>query len=107
MEAIENANRWHQWSVKGTSAILTQVLDNLATKHPRGWRRLSGEDLQPFQPLVRPSSTWYSLEAASTGVGVTLSVERVRDLELRGGRVRFAGSPQDTPFPAFPLPGSK
>lgn len=102
MEPVESANRWHQWSVKGTVGVLTQVLDRLEAGHPHGWTRLRGEDLQPFQPLVRPGSAWYSLETTPADVGVTLSVERLQDLELRGGRVWFSGPPHPTPTPGIP-----
>ena len=101
MEPVESANRWHQWSVKGAGGILAQVLDCLDARRPHGWTRLRGEDLQRFQPLVRPGSAWYSLETTPAYVGVTLSVERLRDSELRGGRVWFSGPPYPTP-PGIP-----
>lgn len=95
MEAVESANRWHQWSVKGSGNVLTQVLDGLDSRCPHGWLRLRGEELQRFQP-VRSGSAWYSLETTPAYVGMTLSIEQRGDLELRGGRVRFLSDPLPT-----------
>ncbi len=89
MEAVESANRWHQWSVNGTGNVLTQVIDGLDLNCPHGWLRLRGEDLKSFQSLVRPGSAWYSLVTTSAYAGVRLSVEQRGDSELRGGRVWF------------------
>ena len=102
MEPVESANRWHRWSVKGTGEVLTRVLDSLDSKLPHGWVRLQGEDLQPFQTLVRPGSAWYSLETTPEFMGVTLCVERRGDSELRGGRVWFPGPPYPTTIPSIP-----
>jgi hypothetical protein len=102
MEPVESANRWHQWSVKGAGDVLTRVLEGLEGSRPRGWARLRGEELRPYQPLVRPGSVWYSLESTPGSVGVTLSVERLGDSELRGGRVWFSGPPSPTPTPGIP-----
>lgn len=99
MDPVESANRWHQWSAKGAGAVLTQVIDRLDATAPHEWKRLRGEELRPYQSLVRPGSAWYSLETTLFHAGVTLSVERLRDSELRGGRVWFASpsSPIETP----------
>lgn len=102
MEPVESANRWHQWSVKGSGDALTQVLDHLDATTPHQWKRLRGEELRPYQTLVRPGSAWYSLETTPSHVGVTLSVERIRDSELRGGRVWFADPPYPTQAPSIP-----
>jgi hypothetical protein len=102
MEPVESANRWHQWSVKGTGGVLTQVLDHLDATTPHEWKRLRGEELRPYQPLVRPGSVWYSLETTPSHAGVTLSVERFRDSELRGGRVWFGDLPYPTQAPSIP-----
>src|SRR5262249_29384602 len=45
----------------------------------------------------RPGSAWYSRAATTSHPGVTLSLERLSDGELRGGRVWFAGSHSPTP----------
>ena len=102
MEPVESANRWHQWSVKGSGSVLTQVLDHLDATTPQKWKRLRGEELRPYLSLVRPGSAWYSLEATPSHAGVTLSVERLRDSELRGGRVWFAGPSSQTQAPSIP-----
>ena len=102
MEPVECANRWHQWSVKGACGMLTQVLDHLDAATPHKWKRLQGEELRSYQILVRPGLAWYSLETTPSHAGVTLSVERIRDSELRGGRVLFADPPSPTPAPSIP-----
>ncbi len=97
MEPVDSADRWHQWSVKGDACVLARVIEGLDARHPSGWERLCGDALVPFQSLVRPGSAWYALAAAPTYAAVTLSVERVRDAELRGGRVWFAAGPNYPP----------
>ena len=97
MEPVDSAGRWHQWSVKGDGGVLARVIEGLEARHPAGWERLCGDALEPFRPLVRPGSAWYALAAAPTYAAVTLSVERVRDAELRGGRVWFAAGPSHSP----------
>ena len=47
--------------------------------------------------MVRPGSAWYALAAAPAYAAVILSVERVQDAELRGGRVWFAAGPSYPP----------
>jgi len=91
MEPVDSAARWHQWSVQGDGDVLACVIEALDARHPPEWHRLRGEALEPFRALVRPGSAWYALAPAPTHAAVTLSVERVLDAELRGGRVWFAG----------------
>ncbi len=74
MEPVESATRWHQWSVKGAGGVLTEVLDRLDATAPREWKRLLGEQLRPYQAVVRPGSAWYSLETSTSHAGATLSV---------------------------------
>src|SRR5947209_8462813 len=105
MEPVECANRWHQWSVKGTADVLAQVLHRVDGTIPQGWKRLQGEELRPYQTLVRPGSAWYALESAPSHRGVTLSVEQIQDSELCGGRVWFAGPPDPPRPPVSPPPG--
>ena len=97
MEPVDSASRWHQWSVKGDGGVLARVIEGLDARHPPGWERLRGDALEPFRSVVRPGSAWYALAAAPTYAAVTLSVERVRDAELRGGRVWFAAGPSYPP----------
>jgi hypothetical protein len=101
MDPVESAARWHQWSVKGSDGVIAQVLDRLEATAPPEWKRLREEELQPYQPLVRPGSAWYSLDVTPVHAGVTLSVERLRDTELRGGRVWFTG-PDPQPVANIP-----
>jgi hypothetical protein len=93
MEPVDSASRWHGWSVKGDSSVLSRVIDGLDARHLPGWERLRGAALESFRSFVRPGSSWYFLEPAAAHAAVTLSVERVLDAELRGGRVWFAASP--------------
>jgi hypothetical protein len=86
------------------------VLDCLDERHLPGWERLSGSALESIGALVRPGSAWYSLAPAAAHAGVTLSVELVRDAELRGGRVWFGAGlacppPADT-APSGSIPGA-
>lgn len=110
MEPVDSASRWHGWSVKGDGAVLSRVIDGIDAKHLPGWQRVHGETLDRFRPLVRPGSAWYYLEPATARAGVTLGVERVRDAELRGGRVWFAADPSRGPqaatAPPEDLPGA-
>jgi hypothetical protein len=97
MKPVDSASSWHGWSVKGDGGVLSRVMAGLEARHLPGWERLRGEALEPFLSLVRPGSTWYALAPAAAHAGVTLSVERVRDAELRGGRVWFAAGPSYPP----------
>jgi hypothetical protein len=97
LEAVESARRWAQWSVKGSSDVLTRVLDHLDAKLPDGWRRLREEEVRAYQPPAPTAPAWYSLASPPAPVGVTLVVQRLRDSELRGGRVWF-------PAPSCPTP---
>jgi hypothetical protein len=83
--------------VKGDGGVLSRVIEGLDARRPPGWERLCGDALEPFRSLVRPGSAWYALAAAPTDAAVTLSVERVRDAELRGGRVWFPAGPSSPP----------
>ena len=102
MGPVESANRWRQWSAKGAGDVLTGVLDLLNASLPHEWKRLRGEELRPYQSQARPGSAWYSLATTPSYAGVTLSVERLRDTELRGGGVWFAGAPYPMPTPNIP-----
>jgi hypothetical protein len=78
------------------------LLGVLDANLPTGWKRLSGKDLLPFQALVRPGSAWYASGTMPSHVGVSLSLERLGESELRGGRVWFAGPPDPTPTSGIP-----
>jgi hypothetical protein len=106
MEPVDSASRWHGWSVKGDGGVLSRVIDCLDARRLPGWERLCGKGLESFRSLVRPGSAWYSLAPTAIHAGVTLSVERVRDAELRGGRVWFAAGPASPPMAATASPGN-
>ncbi len=102
MDPIVSSTRWHQWTMKGAGNVLTKVLDDLDGRFPHEWKRLHGAELQPYQPLVRPGSAWYAYEMTPSCAGITLSLERFGDSELRGGRVWFAGPPHMASVPNVP-----
>lgn len=83
MTPVECVARWRAWYVNNSQAVLKRLEESL----PRGWHRLREEELAPFRPLVRVGSVWFSDGSA------TLSLERPQPELLRGGGVRFAGSP--------------
>jgi hypothetical protein len=93
IEPAEAANRWNQWGAKGPDGALDQLIERLDENLPAGWKRLRGEELDPFRSLVRPAAAWYSIATTPQYVGVTLSVERTPAGGMRGGRVWFAGPP--------------
>lgn len=102
MDPEKGASRWHRWAVSGTGIAISQLLIELDANLPPGWKRLTENDLLPYQPLVRKGSAWYAIDSTPSHVGVTLSLERPGDAELRGGRVWFAGPPYPTPEPSIP-----
>jgi hypothetical protein len=104
MDSVESANRWHQWSVKGSGDVLTQVLDHLDANLPHGWKRLSEKELESLQSSGRPGSAWYSFETTPSYPGVTLGVERINDSELRGGRVFWFELPFNPPTGTTNIP---
>lgn len=93
MDPVENVERWNRWVVRGPASGIAQVFDVLDAQLPHGWKRLTGDGLLPYSSMVKPGSGWYSLDTTPTYVGVTLSIERPRESELRGGWVWFAGPP--------------
>jgi len=97
MEPVEASSRWHGWAVSGTASQIDRVLTGLDASLPPGWKRLADNALAPFQSLVRKGSAWYAIDTTTAHVGATLSIERFKDSELRGGRVWFPG-------PSYPGP---
>jgi hypothetical protein len=102
MDPVENASRWSRWAVSGPESTISQVFSVLDTNLPTGWKRLTGQNLLPYMSMVNRGSGWYAIETTSSYVGVTLSIERPRGSELRGGRVWFAGPPSPTGKPGIP-----
>ncbi len=104
MDPVEAASRWHRWAVVGTAAQMAHLLDALDANLPGGWRRLTGEALAPYQSLVRDRSRWFTIDTTQDHVGTTLSLELLKETELRGGRVWFAGPPY--PAGSANIPGA-
>jgi hypothetical protein len=91
MDPLEAASRWHGWAVAGTESQIGSVLVSLDANLPPGWKRLAGNDLAQYQSLVRSGSGWYAMDPTPAHAGVTLSLEKLKGSELRGGRVWFSG----------------
>lgn len=102
MDPVEASSRWHRWAVEGTGSQIDQIIASLDASLPPGWRRLAGKELAPFQALVRKGSAWYAIDTTPAHVGATLSLERYKDSELRGGRVWFSGPPFPGPTANIP-----
>jgi hypothetical protein len=99
MEPIEKSTRWDRWKMMGASDVLTKVLRDLELRFPNEWKRLSGEELNSHLRFVQPGSAWYAFTMTPSCAGITLSLERVGDSELRGGRIWFAGPPETASVP--------
>jgi hypothetical protein len=104
MDPAEGSSRWHRWAVKGAGSQLSQLLDVLDAHLPAGWKRVTGDALLPYESLVRPGSAWYAIDTTPSHVGATLSLERLGESELRGGKVWLAGPPY--PSPAADVPSA-
>lgn len=102
MDPAESASRWHRWAVSGPESAISNVFSVLDANLPAGWNRLSGKDLLPYKSLVRQGSGWYALDPTPSYVGVTLSIERLGECQLRGGWVWFAGPPDPIASPSVP-----
>jgi hypothetical protein len=97
MDPIEASSRWHRWAVNGNVSQIARVFGWLDANLPDGWRRLAGNELAPYESLVREGSGWYSLDSTPAHVGTTLSLEPFNKTEIRGGRVWFVGPPPPAP----------
>ena len=102
MDPVENASRWSRWAVSGPESAISKVFSVLDSSLPNGWKRLTGQDLLPYISMVKQGSGWYAIDTTPSSVGVTLSIERPRESELRGGRVWFAKPPYTTGKPSVP-----
>ncbi len=102
MDPYEASGRWQRWAVSGTGAQIDQVLASLDEKTPLGWRRLIGEESTPFQSLVSPGSGLYAIAPTPDHAGATLSLDRLKDSELRGGRIWFERPTDSTPTANVP-----
>jgi hypothetical protein len=79
------------------------LIECLDVNLPSEWKRLSGEELDPYRSLVHPGAAWYSIATTPQHIGVVLSVERPSTGVARGGRVWFAGPPSP---PTATIPAS-
>ena len=93
MDPVEGNARWHDWTAKGTTAAISRLIDTLDKHLPAGWKRLTEKDLHSLRTPVRPETAWYAIDTAHSHVGVILSLERVGDALLRGGKVWVDGPP--------------
>jgi hypothetical protein len=89
MDAVDNVTRWQRWVATGSANVISQLLNALDAKLPAGWKRLNDNDLLPFHRFVRQGSAWYSIDETPSHPKVTLSLERPKESELRGGLVPF------------------
>jgi hypothetical protein len=89
METLQVANRWWRWVVRGSESVLKNTIDNLDGRLPSKWVRVTGDDLKPLGSDVGPNSYAYELPPTETRAGVLLTIDRVRDAELRGRRLWF------------------
>jgi hypothetical protein len=94
MDPIVSPTRWHQWAMKGAGNVLAKVLDDLDGRFPHEWKRLNGEELRSYQPLVRPGSAWYAYEMTPSCAGITLSLEQFIVAALLHARVQQGGGRQ-------------
>ncbi len=89
MDPVESAWRWKRWTATGPESAISEMFRILDTNPPSGWRRLEGDELLRHGRMVSPGSRWYTLEATPPDAGIVLSIERLRDSELRGGWTFF------------------
>jgi hypothetical protein len=100
MDPVETVSRWSRWTASGSDSTLSTLFSVLDSSLPKGWKRLTGDDLLPYLSMVKQGSGWYAIESNPSSVGVTLSIERPIASELRGGRVWFAKPPHTTGTPS-------
>ncbi len=93
MDPVDSATRWHRWSVKGDGGVLSRVIDGLDARLPPGWQPIRDEALEALRPLVRRVPRGTTLARTAHHAGASLSVERVREADLRGGWVSIGSGP--------------
>jgi hypothetical protein len=91
VDTDEHFMRWSRWKASGPESVISKVFNVLGARLPKGWRRLSGDELLPYKALLREGSACYALETTPTCVGFALSIQRPRETELMGGWVWFKG----------------
>jgi hypothetical protein len=102
MDPVQNAWRWKRWTATGPESAISEVFRILDANLPSGWSRLTGDELLRYGSLVKPGAGWYGLEATPPNTGVALSIERLRESELRGGWVCFARPASAVGEPGIP-----
>ncbi|HEV3436668.1 MAG TPA: hypothetical protein VG122_04875 [Gemmata sp.] len=93
IDPVDAVNRWYRWSARGPENKLTQMIERLDGKLPEGWKRLQGEELDPYKSIRRNEVAWYSIATTDRFIGVTLSISQPTAEVMRGGMVRFADPP--------------
>ncbi|QEH35643.1 hypothetical protein OJF2_41980 [Aquisphaera giovannonii] len=102
MDPIDLVSRWNAWCVTGSPNQIDDTLTRLDAGLPGGWQRLTEEQvrerhLDRFQgPLSARRPVWYATNSPSNHGGANVSLDRIRDTDLRGGLVLFNG-------PAYPV----
>ncbi len=51
MDPVEHVLRWSRWTATGPESVISKVFDVLDAKLPKGWKRLTGDDLLPYQDI--------------------------------------------------------
>lgn len=104
MEPAEAYSRWRSWTIAGTVDQFAHLFQQLDANLPPGWRPATGEDQKPFRVLGRNGheGVWYATDSTPSHIGALLSIDKVRETELRGGQVLFAGPPYPGPNSNIP-----
>lgn len=92
MDPYQGLVRWEHWRVSGSAAVLSKVIEHLNANLPAGWKRTDrlGGPTSLFPPDERVGQ--YAIDSTSGQVVTRLNLERLRETELRGGRVLFSRS---------------
>jgi hypothetical protein len=90
MDPVENAWRWLRWTAAGSESAISEAFRILHANLPKGWKRLTGDDLLRYGVMVEPGSGWYRFEATPPDAGIVLSIERPAPSLMAGGRAVVA-----------------
>ena len=91
MDPLENAWRWMRWTATGTEGAISEAFRILHANLPKGWKRLTGDDLLRYGAMVKPGSGLYGFEATPPDAGIVVSIERPVPSMMTGGRVWLPG----------------
>jgi hypothetical protein len=92
MDPYQGLVRWERWRVGGSAAVLSNVIDHLNANLPAGWKRIDRPGGPPSLLSPDERAGRYAIDSASGQVVFKLSIERLGDSSLRGGRVFFTRS---------------